>query len=173
VPAADHGSAVIRELNAMLARQIVVGIGIALIFPLMIYYGVSTFHPAPKWNDYVTNEPALPATATAEERKQRAEQNRIQGERFRAAAKSFARSVVMVAAPLGLIAIVVGSLIGMHAIGTGLIAGGILAVGWGYYGYWSYLDDWIRFVSLLCGFAVLLFVAWRMVPLRPKPAGEA
>ena len=156
----------------MLARQIVVGLGIALIFPMMIYYGVASFHPAPKWNDYVTNEPALPAAATAEERKQRAEQNRIQRERFEIAAKSFVRTVVMVAAPLGLIAIILGSLIGMHAIGTGFIAGGILAVGWGYYGYWSYLDDWIHFVSLLCGFAVLLFVAWRMVPLRPKSTGE-
>jgi hypothetical protein len=157
----------------MLARQIVVGFGIALVFPLMIYYGVATFHPAPKWNDYVTSEPPLPATATAEERKQRVEQNRIQRGKFEAAAKSFARTVVMVAAPLGLIAIVLGSLIGMHAIGTGLIAGGIMAVGWGYYGYWSYLDDWIRFVSLLCGFAVLLFVAWRMVPLRAKLTGDS
>lgn len=156
----------------MLARQIVVGFEIALIFPLMIYYGVATFHPAPKWNDYVTNKPPLPATATAEERNERAERNRLQGERFREAARSFGRAVLMVAAPLGLIAIILGSLIGMHAIGTGLIAGGILAVGWGYYGYWSHLDDWLRFVSLVCGFAVLLFVAYRMVPFLPKAAGR-
>jgi hypothetical protein len=32
----------------LLARQIAIGLGIALIFPLLIYNGVSTFHPRPK-----------------------------------------------------------------------------------------------------------------------------
>jgi hypothetical protein len=32
----------------MLALQIAIGFGIAIIFPLLVYYGVSTFHPAPQ-----------------------------------------------------------------------------------------------------------------------------
>ena|SRR5580658_9861980 len=32
----------------MLARQIAIGFGIAVIFPLLIYYGVATFHSPPK-----------------------------------------------------------------------------------------------------------------------------
>lgn len=155
----------------MLARQIVVGFGLAFILPMLVFYGVSTFHPAPRYQTFFPPLPPLSANATPEERKQRAEETRARQEKFDAAAKSFARTLIVVAAPLGLIAIVIGSLIGMHAIGTGLIAGGILTVGWGYYGYWSYLEDAIRFLSLLCGFAVLLFVAYRMVPLRSKQKG--
>lgn len=155
----------------MLARQIVVGFGIAFIFPMLVFYGVSTFHPAPRHQAFFPTQPPLAANATPEERKQRADEIQARRDKFEAAARSFARTLIMVAAPIGLIAIVIGSLIGMHAIGTGLIAGGILTVGWGYYGYWSYLQDSTRFISLLCGFAVLLFVAYRTVPLRSKHIG--
>jgi len=33
----------------------------------------------------------------------------------------------------------------------------------GYLGYWQHLDDWIRFVSLLAGFLILLFVGYYKV----------
>jgi hypothetical protein len=44
-----------------------------------------------------------------------------------------------------------------------LIFGGIFSVGAGYLGYWSYLDDWVRFVSLLAGFVILLFVGYHRI----------
>ena len=36
----------------MLAKKFGFGFGIAVILPIMIHYGVSTFTPEPKWNDY-------------------------------------------------------------------------------------------------------------------------
>jgi hypothetical protein len=50
-----------------------------------------------------------------------------------------------------------------------MIFGGIFAVGAGYWGYWSFLDDWVRFVSLLVGFLILLFVGYFRVARAASP----
>jgi uncharacterized membrane protein YphA (DoxX/SURF4 family) len=147
----------------MLARQIVIGFGIAIIFPLLIHYGVSTFHPAPRLESPVAAP--LPPNATPDERKEYfAQQQQQQQQRQKAyaeAAKEFARILVTVSTPLGVAAILIGAYLSIQAVGTGLILGGILTVSWGYWNYWSYLDDWIRLASLLAGFAVLIFVGIR------------
>jgi hypothetical protein len=132
----------------MLARQIAIGFGIAVIFPLLVYYGVSSFHPAPRMADFVGNTAA-----------------------FNAAAKEFSRILIYVATPLGIAAILIGSYTRLNSIGTGLIFGGIVAVALGYANHWASLDDWVRFVSLLAGFAVLLFVGYRQFAGTPAVAG--
>jgi hypothetical protein len=142
----------------MLARQIAIGFGIAIIFPLLIHYGVATFHPAPKFESSTT---LLAPNATADERKEYSAQQQQRQKAYAEAAKEFARILVIVATPLGLAAILIGAYLSFQAIGTGLIVGGILSVSWGYWSYWSYLDDWIRFASLLAGFALLIFVGIR------------
>jgi len=143
----------------MLARQIATGFGIAIIFPLLVYYGISTFHPAPK----LSSSPVriLSTNATPEERKEYSDEQRQRQETYRNAAKEFARVLVVVSTPLGVAAILIGAYLSFLAVGTGLILGGIFTVAWGYWNYWSYLDDWIRFVSLLAGFAVLIFIGIR------------
>jgi hypothetical protein len=144
----------------MLARQIAIGFGIAIIFPLLVYYGVSTFHSAPKIQSmFATRQ--LPVNATADERREFNDEQRQRQEAYSDAAKQFARILIIVSTPLGLAAILIGTYLTFLAVGTGLIFGGIFTVVWGYWAYWSYLDDWIRFVSLLAGFAILLFVGIR------------
>jgi hypothetical protein len=145
----------------MLARQIAIGFGIAIIFPLLVFYGVSTFHPAPKTQDFYRT--SCPPGASAEERKQCTEKHRLEREAYQAAAKEFGRRLVFVATPLGVAAIFIGAYIALYAIGTGLIFGGIFALGFGYWSYWQYLDDTMRFLSLLAGFAILLFVGYYRV----------
>jgi hypothetical protein len=151
----------------MLARQIAVGFGLAIMFPLLVYYGVSTFYPPPKHNAIVTAEySSLPPNATPEQRTEyeaRRRQRQKQQDAFDAAARDFARVLVIASTPLGLAAILIGAYLSLHAIGTGLIVGGIFSVTWGYWSYWGYLDDWVRFVSLLLGFAILLFVGYRRI----------
>jgi hypothetical protein len=153
----------------MLARQIAFGFGIAVIFPLLVYYGVSTFYAPPKWQDFQSSTP-LGANSTPEERREYADNQRRNREAHDVAAKNFARVMVLVATPLGIAAILFGAYAGVHAVGTGLILGGIAAVACGYYGYWSYLDDWIRFVSLLVAFVILVIVGWRLFPPRARSA---
>jgi hypothetical protein len=39
--------------------------------------------------------------------------------------------------------------------------GGIFAATTGYWSHWSYLEGWVRFVSLIAAMAVLVFVVYR------------
>ncbi len=150
----------------MLARQIAIGFGLAVMFPLLVYYGVSTVHPAPKFQIIVTA--TLPPNATPDERREYTEQRRKQQELFDTEARDFARVLIAVATPLGVAAILVGAYLPLYTVGTGLIFGGIMSVVWGYWTYWSYLEDWMRFVSLLAGFAILLFVGFRKLITAPE-----
>jgi uncharacterized membrane protein YphA (DoxX/SURF4 family) len=106
-----------------------------------------------------------PSTAPAEERKAYNDEQQRRQQAFAAAAKDFGRVLIIVSTIVGVAAILIGAYFPIHAIGTGLIVGGIFAVGWGYWTYWPYLDDWIRFVSLLIAFAILLFVGYRRLGL--------
>jgi hypothetical protein len=147
----------------MLARQIVFGFGIAVVLPLLVYYAVTTFYSAPpKFRDFVSFE-----DRGSTEKRQAAE------EAYARAAKNFARAHIVVAVPVGLAAILIGTYVAAHAIGAGLVLGGIATIVWGYHGYWQYLDDWIRFVSLLVTFVVLIVLARRSMPQGGANAGKS
>ncbi len=148
----------------MLAKKFALGFGIAIIFPIMVHYGVSTFVPSPKWQerysgsyyqDYSNATPEVKAKLDRE-RKQR------EGE-WKAKEKRFQAALFVVAVPLGIAAILVGSLAAIQAVGTGLMFGGIFLLLDGYANYWSELADSMRFLSLLLAFIVLLYIGYRKI----------
>lgn len=156
----------------MLGRQIAVAFGVALIFPLLVYYGVATIFPPPKTASVVYASLMLTPNSTPEERQRYDDQQKEQQksrEAYQAAAKDFAHRLVLIATPFGVAAILIGAYLSLYFLGTGLIFGGIFTVTWGYWGYWQYLEDWVRFVSLLAGFAILLFVGYRRIAMPQKP----
>jgi hypothetical protein len=135
----------------MLAKKFALAFGIAVVFPAMIHYAVSSFSPEPRWSDYHTT--ALIDRNSAEYQKR--------DDEYRAAEKAFEQHLFAVAVPLGLITIAVGAFLPIPAIGTGLMFGGIFSVCDGYYNYWSELSSLWKFLSLLAAFIVLLFVGYK------------
>jgi len=135
----------------MIAKKFALAFGIAVVFPAMIHYAVSSFSPEPRWQDY--HVAPLIDSNSAEYQKKDAE--------YKAAEKVFEKHLFAVAVPLGLITIVVGAFLGVHAIGTGLMFGGIFSVSDGYFNYWSELSPKLKFSSLLAAFIVLLVVGYR------------
>lgn len=146
----------------MIAKKIALGFGIAVVFPLLIHYGVSTFVYSPKWPDYQVQGRFDPSVSAAEKATREAEQERKQQE-YKAADRHFQRRLFAVAVPLGLTALAVGAFLSLPAIGTGLMFGGIFSICDGYFNYWSELADGLRFGSLLVAFALLLFLGYRRV----------
>ncbi len=146
----------------MLAKKIALGIGLAIIFPMMIHYGVSTFCPAPKWSDY-TVQGQFDPQATPEQKQQRQAEQKQKQDLRKAAEKRFQQHLFVVAVPLGLTAIIIGAFLRVQSIGTGLMFGGILSICDGYVNYWSELQDGLRFVSLLAAFLTLLFVGYKKI----------
>ena len=146
----------------MLAKKIALGFGIAVILPMLIHYGVSTFSPAPKEEcryerySYQRYEKATPAErAIIEKEDQKREAIWRQKE------KVFQRRLFFVTVPAGIACIVLGAALSLQALGTGLMFGGIFCITEGYVCYWSELPDSMRFLSLLAAFIVLVFVGYK------------
>ncbi|MBP9854592.1 MAG: hypothetical protein KBD53_06980 [Candidatus Omnitrophica bacterium] len=156
----------------MLAKKIAVGFGIAIILPMLVHYGVKTFSPEPKWGDqYESYYYQDYQNASVEEKKKLTEERRKKDQEFSFKRKKFEEKLFCVALPVGIIAIVVGSVISVQAIGAGLIFGGIFSLVNGYCWYWSELQDWMRFLSLLIAFVVILFCSYMKLNDRSKIEG--
>jgi hypothetical protein len=140
----------------MLAKKIALGFGIALVFPMMIHFGVSTFVEEPNWRDY-HGRYAYDQNESSQAKAERIKKQEF----FDAKQRDYQRVLFSVAVPLGILAIVVGAVLPVAAIGTGLMFGGIFSVLDGYMNYWSELPDGARFISLLLAFIVLLWVGYR------------
>ena len=146
----------------MLAKKFALGFGIAIILPMLVHYGVSSFSPRPKWQDYYDVGYYQRIKDASPEEKAKLEQERKeQQEKLEEVRKRFQKHLFFVAVPVGIIAIVVGAISPIQAIGTGLMFGGIFALINGYCWYWSELQDWMRFLSLLVAFIILIFIGYR------------
>ena len=143
----------------MLSKKFALGFGIAILFPMLIHYGVSTFSPAPNWKDYMVLPPS-PKSSPEDFAKARQE-SRKKMQELEDSSKRFSKHLFAVTTPIGIITIIVGSLIGVQAVGTGLMFGGIFTLLDGYFYYWSELENWMRFSSLLIAVVVLIIVGYR------------
>jgi hypothetical protein len=141
----------------MLALQLVIGIGIALLFPLLIYTGIAAIKPPPR-PSRTTN---LEAETSEEIKRANREQITRDHEALRKARAAYARILFTVMAPAGIAAVLAGYGIGINAIGIGLFTGGILCTVYGYGRYWEALSQRVKFVSILVGLAMLLFIGSR------------
>ncbi len=146
----------------MLAKKFALGFGIAIILPMLVYYGVSTFSPPPKFQEYY---PAYidigDQKMDAAQRKDVQKERQQKLDRYKSAQKSFSRHLFYTAAPIGVAAILIGAFSSIQAIGTGLMFGGIFTLTTGYLCYWSELADGMRFLSLLIGFIVLMYIGYK------------
>jgi hypothetical protein len=141
----------------MLTYQTAVQFGIAVIFPMLIYFGVRTLHPPPKLISLAIHN--TPQT-TPEERLKATNEQQARIKLFQSESRRHATVLLLASLPLGIAAIVCGAFIDIPAIGVGLIFGGIFSIGNGYFHNWRYLENWVRFVSLLVAFVALLYVAY-------------
>ena len=142
----------------MLAKKIALGFGIAVVFPMLIHYGVSTFVHSPRWVDY---EVQLNPSDSPQEKAQRQVEGQQKDKEYRAAEKRFQQHLFAFAVPLGLVALLIGAFLRLPAIGTGLMFGGIFSICDGYFNYWSELADAMKFVSLVVAFVLLIFLGYR------------
>lgn len=151
----------------MLFKRIALGFGIAIIFPMMIHYGVSTFVPKPKYPGRDIMEIVKNIEEkNAEKLRQRKAQRKSLQEQYEKDLKHFETCLFFVSVPLGIAAIILGAFLPLRAIGAGLIFGGIFSVCDGFLNYWSELSNALRFISLLAALIVLVFVGYKKIEYR-------
>jgi hypothetical protein len=142
-------------------KKFILIIGLMIIFPTMLHYAVSTFYPEPKVEQFIQALPPADRQLTAGERLERqTEQRRLNNER-KAAEAAFAVRLFWVVVPCGLIAIIVGTLLKAQALGSGLMAGGIISIAEGYIRYWPQLPDYLHFISLFLAFILLIYIGYK------------
>ena len=146
----------------MLAKKIALGFGIAIILPMMVHYGVSTFFPEPRWEDYHRTVQDDKHRTKQQEEKDTKEQQKKEDE-FNAKKKAFGRHLYYVEVPVGIAAVIIGAFLAIQSIGVGLVFGGIFCATDGYMEYWADLPDWMKFLSLLACFIVLVVVGYKKI----------
>src|SRR4051794_5656627 len=122
----------------MIAKKIALGFGIAVVFPMLIHYGVSTFVHSPKWDEYQV-QGIFDSGGPPQEKAQRQVEQQQKQREYKATEKHFQQHLFAFAVPLGLVALLVGAYLRLPAIGTGLMFGGIFSTCDGYFNYWSEL----------------------------------
>jgi hypothetical protein len=78
-----------------------------------------------------------------------------------AANEKYTKGVFFIAAPLGVIMIAIGALVfGLEFVGAGLMAGGVGIIFFGVMGYWRFTTDWWKFIILLVGLLVVIWIGY-------------
>ena len=150
----------------MIFKKIALAFGIAIILPMMIHHGVSTFVPKPKRSEFDAMRLLETIRDNPNKRTETRAQAKAEDERYKKELNRHEMVLFFVSVPLGIIAIILGAFLSVKAIGAGLIFGGIFSVCNGYLNYWSGLSNGLRFISLLVAFIVLIFVGYKKIEPR-------
>lgn len=149
----------------MIFKQFAVGIGIAVLLPLLVYYGAAL--PSPPANRSGSDDIYLKqqnAKTPAEKKKIDAEIHRQEKEQD-AADKRNQQMEFYVAYPVGILAIIAGAFLAVTAVGAGLMFGGIFTLTTGSYFYWDKMGDILHFGAILIALVVIASLGiWKVRP---------
>jgi len=153
-----------KNLDALFWKKFALGSAVALIFPVMVYYGIETFAERPAYSDYVTmgeqwkwdNE----VDRNSEGYKQKVIEYDKQRQAYDKAVESRANIAFIVWLVLGFAAIAGGIFLAIPAVSTGFMWGGTFSVLAGYMEYLAYMSDAMMFASAvlaLVGFVIMAY----------------
>ncbi len=148
----------------MLDKKFALGFAIAVVLPMLMYYGVSSVSPPPDWETYmIENYHERHERASPDEQERMEVKHSELEAKLREDFRRFQQHLFFTAVPVGVLAIVIGVFLPVQTVGAGLMFGGIISLCVGYLGYWSELAHVWRFVSLLVAFIILIVVGYGKV----------
>jgi hypothetical protein len=147
----------------MRAQLIAIGLGIALLLPLAVYTGVNIFSRPPDWQKfYSENYDQRRADAKSKVEKQRiSQEEKSAREQLDREDKEHEKRMFFVSFPIGVLAVVAGSILAVRTVGAGFMFGGILLLAEGCYTYWDTMTAVLRFVSVLVALTVFVAIGFR------------
>lgn len=140
-----------------MGKRIILGIGIAVFFTMVVFYGIYSFYPGPECDDYVTITYEQVQGAQGEKKIALEKERDEQWESYREVRNRWERNVFFMCLPIGLIALVIGIWLKVQPVSGGLMAGGIFTLIGGAGFYWEQLEELIKFIALG---AILIFLIW-------------
>lgn len=151
----------------MIFKQFAVGIGIAILLPMFVYYGASLLSPPADWSSYYQQNyyRQKQDAKTPAEKKKISKEKEQRRKALDAVEKQHQRMVFFVAYPVGILAIIGGAFLTVPAVGAGLMFGGILTLTTGCTVYWSTMTDALHFGAVVIALGVLISLGlWKIRP---------
>jgi len=148
-------------------KNVILGIGIFIVFMLMLGYGVEAFYPQPDYEDYCDESLRAPFLLNEERAVaiDKGEFDACRGE-YDDARAAWERVVFFIAFAVGIITLIVGySILSMEPVGSALIASGIGSIFYGSVTNWRNFTDVWRFLMLVIA---LIFLIWLALRLNKK-----
>jgi len=151
-----------------MGKRIILGIGIAVIFTMVVFYGIYTFYPEPEQDDYVTVTYKQVKNAHGEEKTILEKERKEQRSKYREVRNRWSRNVFFICLPVGLIALIVGIRLKVQPVSGGLMGGGILTLIGGTGFYWEHLEEIVKFIALGIILIFLIWLGYKKLGVRAK-----
>lgn len=142
------------------------GFGIAVVFPLLIHYGILSFVPIPPYADYFPNYAALtrPGATQTEKAKALAQtgaNEMAQQKAYNEAVRKYDLTTFFATLPFGIAAILAGVFLNAPGIGPGLVFGGLFTLIDCFWSSWGMIDDRLKFIAMLATFILLVVLGYK------------
>ena len=147
-----------------MAKKIILGFGIAVVFAAIVHYGLYSFSPRPNRENYqIKNYWERYNGASLGDKVVLEREKNEKDELFKEDGRRWAAKYFYIGLPIGILAVVIASLIKSPVVGSGLLAGGILVLIESYGHHWGYMPDISKFLSLFAVFIILIWVGYKRI----------
>ena len=131
------------------AKNIILGLGIIIIFGLLLWQGLRAFYPEPEREEFCgsggisTNDECY--------------------ENYQDARDVHSRNIFIISLTAGIICLIIAyTILSMEPIGSALIGCSIWAIFWGSFYNWRNFNEPLRFALLLLAFIIIIWFAFRL-----------
>ena len=176
-------------------KEIAITAAIAVLFTTFVLVSIDAFYPRPEYGDFcqdtypkrapmpvINCTPVEPSPVTErcwqeggmpiydydKEDCQVFKECSFCGKDFEEAQKSYNNIIMLIIAPLGAIAIIIGVLYGVEFIGSGFMFSGIILMFYGTIQNFEHLNRYMRVAVVFAELLLVLFIAYKKVIKRPE-----
>lgn len=156
-------------------------LGIVIVLNLFFNFAITTFYPAPEWDDFCQNRNVLvenqqqceaeggewfdhsprPAPTSDKEITGYCDIHKTCQAEFDDARDDRNRFVFIVLVILGVLTLIVGTLVKVKSVSLGLSYGGVLSLIIASFRFWPSADDYMRLAILAAALAALIWVGYK------------
>jgi len=161
-------------------KEVFLGIAVLILTFFVVTYGINTFYSEPKYDDFCS--PSLWQVQNLNETtcfdlggKWTSYAQPVKGEvpgycdqdfscreAYNLKLESYHMNVFLIVVPLGILLILLGAyFFSLDFVGVGIMGGGLGTVLKGVSSYWSYSNDFVRFLISLAGLIIVIYFGYK------------
>jgi len=149
-------------------KNLVLGIGIIVVFGLVLWQGIETFYPSPQYEDFCPQDLPNPEPYDDEDLKDISAYRECM-EQYDTERNAHSKVVFIIAFIVGIITIIIGyKILSVEPVGSTLIGSGVWSLFWGTVQNWRNFSNLPRFLLLLAALVLLILLAIKLNTEKKK-----